>query len=109
MRDARRRLNPRTAPEHPPEPATEDRKHITKGRTGRRRNKLDMATMRKQWPKAVNADRLDTIEDLKRSIQIYREQLKLPEVSSNHQLKALIFEAMALAERCLRRLEQARP
>lgn len=68
-----------------------------------------MTTPRRRWPAAANAARLLAMANEERVAQIARELLQDPTVKGNDRLRALAFEAMALAERSRRELGEARP
>ena len=84
--------------------------HRTLGRIGRRRTKAMIARRKPpRWPASGNAVRLDTMARQERIAQIQRELLKHDGVKSNGELRALVFEAMALAEQSRRELGEAKP
>lgn len=62
-----------------------------------------------RWPAVANAVRLNTMEREERAAQIAREMLTFDEVRRNDRLKALAYEAMALAELSRRELGEAKP
>jgi len=62
-----------------------------------------------RWPASGNAVRLDTMQRQERIAQIQREFLAHDDVKHNDRLKALAYEAMALAELSRRELGEARP
>jgi hypothetical protein len=67
-----------------------------------------MTTPRRRWPAAANAARLRAMENTERVAQIARELLRHPEIARHDRLKALAYEAMALAEQTRRELGEAR-
>lgn len=67
-----------------------------------------MTTTRRRWPAAANAARLLAMRNEERVAQITREALQHPAVQVNPLLKALMYEAMALAEQSRRELGEAR-
>lgn len=62
-----------------------------------------------RWPAAANNIRLRTMSREERIAQITREMLKHDAVKHNDTLRALAFEAMALAELNRRELGEAKP
>lgn len=86
--------------------------HRTPGRIGRRRTKA-MSTIERRkpprWPASGNAARLDTMKRQERIAQIARELLQHDAVRSDDVLRALAYEAMALAELSRRELGEAKP
>lgn len=62
-----------------------------------------------RWPASANAVRQLAMENEERVAAICRELLQHPDVRRNDHLKALIYEAMALAEQSRRALGEARP
>ena len=67
-----------------------------------------MTTTRRRWPAAANAARLLAMHNEERAAQIAREMLRHPAVRSDPGLRALVYEAMALAEQSRRELGEAR-
>lgn len=61
-----------------------------------------------RWPASGNAIRLRVMENEERTAQICRELLQHSEVRSDAHLRALVYEALALAERSRRELGEAR-
>jgi hypothetical protein len=106
MHEAPRRQGPREGPTKPP-----TNHHRTPGRIGRRRTKAMIATRRKppRWPASGNAVRLETMKRQERIAQITRELLQHDDIKRNDHLKALAFEAQALAEISRRELGEAKP
>lgn len=106
MDDAREREDPQEGPHEAPT------KHIPPGRIGRRRIKAMSTITRRRparWPASGNAIRLDTMTRQERIAQIQRELLMCVEVRGNDRLRALAYEAMALAELSRRELGEAKP
>lgn len=103
MHDAPRRDSP---PERPTKPPAKQQ-YITPGRIGRRRTRA-MTTTRRRWPAAANAARQLAMRNNERIAQITREMLRHREIATNDRLKALAFEAQALAEASRRELGEAR-
>jgi hypothetical protein len=68
-----------------------------------------MSTTRRRWPTAANAARLLAMQNQERAAQIAREMLRHPAVAGDPALRALVYEAMALAEQARRELGEARP
>lgn len=67
-----------------------------------------MTTTRRRWPAAANAARLLAMCNEERVAQITRELLRHPTVYGDPMLRALVYEAMALAEQSRRELGEAR-
>lgn len=68
-----------------------------------------MPTNRRRWPAGANGARLLAMRNQERIAQIARELLRHHEVATDDRLKALAYEAMALAEQSRRELGEARP
>lgn len=67
-----------------------------------------MTTTRRRWPAAANAARLLTMRNDERIAQITRELLRHHTIKTDDQLKALVYEAQALAQESRRELGEAR-
>lgn len=104
MDDAPPRLDPHEGPTKHPANI-----HPPSGRFGRRRIKAMITRKPPRWPASGNAARQLAMENEERAAQIARELLRCPEVQANSNLKALVFELMALAEQSRRALGEARP
>lgn len=62
-----------------------------------------------RWPSPANKIRLEVMRSEERIAAIARELLKHEAISSNDALRALVYEALALAERSRRMLGEAKP
>lgn len=67
-----------------------------------------MTTTRRRWPAAANGARQLAMSNQERIAQIARELLQHHQVRTDDRLKALAYEAMALAEQSRRELGEAR-
>ena len=93
MRDAPRRRLPREGPT----------------KCLRSSGEEDMARRPPRWPAAANAARQAALANQERIAQIARELLHLDEVRRSDRARALVYEALALAEHTRRELGEARP